>query len=205
MVAKMCNGDESCIGANRFFVHEPIASGFVDRLAARMIALCIGLGGNSDNEVGLMINAAACADIGKHVKAWLQSGARVLTGDTTSPGTGSFLMSSALAHVRSDDRLIDREFFGPAAPTIRFATQDRELSPRRMRPPSRTPHVDSANVSLALREAEFLEGGTVECSGSVISDPAASFDCAEHSGLDGEGGYEWLLEFLENKYISIAW
>jgi succinate-semialdehyde dehydrogenase / glutarate-semialdehyde dehydrogenase len=44
MVAKMRNGGQSCIAANRIFVHEAVAKEFTEKLSAAMGAMKVGPG-----------------------------------------------------------------------------------------------------------------------------------------------------------------
>jgi succinate-semialdehyde dehydrogenase/glutarate-semialdehyde dehydrogenase len=39
----------------------------------------------------------------------------------------------------------------------------------------------------------------------LVSDPAAPFGGMKQSGIGREGGHEGLFEYLETKYIAVAW
>ena len=56
-----------------------------------------------------------------------------------------------------------------------------------------------------MHVAERLEFGMVAVNEGLISDPAAPFGGAKASGLGREGGYEGIEEYLERKYIGVAW
>ena len=57
----------------------------------------------------------------------------------------------------------------------------------------------------ALRMAEGLEVGMVGINTGLFSDPAAPFGGVKESGLGREGGRHGIGEFLETKYINVAW
>jgi succinate-semialdehyde dehydrogenase/glutarate-semialdehyde dehydrogenase len=66
-------------------------------------------------------------------------------------------------------------------------------------------YVTSRNLSHALSVAEQLDTGMVAINRGVISDPAAPFGGMKSSGLGREGGFEGIEEYLERKYIGVAW
>ena len=67
MVAKMRNGGESCIAANRFIVEDSVADEFSTKLAAAMGAMKVGPGSDRTSQVGPMINVRAVDDIASMV------------------------------------------------------------------------------------------------------------------------------------------
>src|SRR5262249_27851947 len=57
VIAKMRNGGESCVAANRFHVHESVAEEFSARLAERLAAMPVGRGTEDGVLVGPLIDA----------------------------------------------------------------------------------------------------------------------------------------------------
>src|SRR5205823_9552239 len=56
-LAKMRNGGEACTAANRFYVHEAVASEFTSKLAARLGSLAVGPGLDESTDLGPLVNA----------------------------------------------------------------------------------------------------------------------------------------------------
>ena len=80
MVAKMRNGGQSCIAANRFYVQEAVADEFTAAFAAAMAAQVVGPGLDPDTTLGPMINEAAQSDLAESVE--------VMTGRRGGGGDG---------------------------------------------------------------------------------------------------------------------
>jgi len=205
MVAKMRNAGESCIAANRFLVEEDILDEFAGRLAEQMSVLKVGSGMDPSNEVGPMINGAACADVAAMVERSVDAGATLLVGGGPREGAGSFFEPTVLSAVAADDPILSQEIFGPVAPVVGFGSEDEAVSLANDTPYGLAAYVYTCDLARALRVAERVDAGMVGVNRGFISDPAAPFGGVKHSGLGREGGHEGLLEFLEAKYIAVDW
>ena len=205
MVAKMRNGGESCIAANRFIVEAPVAGEFSRRLAAEMAALRVGPGSDPATQVGPMINERAAADIAALVDSSVAAGAKVLVGGERPEGPGAFYPPTVLEGLSPDDPILDAEIFGPVAPVMTFASEDEAITLANATPFGLAAYVYTGDLARALRVSERIEAGMVGVNRGFISDPAAPFGGVKQSGLGREGGHEGLLEFLEAKYIAVDW
>lgn len=205
MVAKMRNGGESCIAANRFIVEAPVAGEFSRRLAAEMAALRVGPGSDPATQVGPMINERAAADIAALVDSSVAAGATVLVGGERPEGPGAFYPPTVLEGLSPDDPILDAEIFGPVAPVVTFASEDEAIALANATPFGLAAYVYTGDLARALRVSERIEAGMVGVNRGFISDPAAPFGGVKQSGLGREGGHEGLLEFLEAKYIAVDW
>ena len=63
----------------------------------------------------------------------------------------------------------------------------------------------TANLGTAMAVAERLDAGMIGINRGLVSDPAAPFGGVKQSGLGREGGHEGMLEYLESKYVAVAW
>jgi succinate-semialdehyde dehydrogenase/glutarate-semialdehyde dehydrogenase len=205
MVAKMRNGGESCIAANRFIVEEDVADEFAAKLATAMGDLRIGPGMDRESQVGPMINQRAAEDIARLVDASIAAGARVLVGGERHVGPGSYYPPTVLSGISADDPILDVEVFGPVAPIVAFSTEDEGITLANATPFGLAAYVYTRDLARALRVSERVHAGMVGINRGFISDPAAPFGGVKQSGLGREGGHEGLLEFLEAKYIALDW
>jgi succinate-semialdehyde dehydrogenase / glutarate-semialdehyde dehydrogenase len=205
MVAKMRNGGESCIAANRFIVHERIADPFARKLAEAMGGLKLGPGLDPGNDVGPVINEAARDEIAELVTASASAGSRVLTGGQAPERPGWFYEPTVLSHVDPDDGLLDHEIFGPVAPIVSFADEDEAVSLANDTEFGLAAYVYSGDLARGLRVGEAIEAGIVGVNRGFVSDPAAPFGGMKQSGLGREGAHDGLLEFLETKYLAADW
>jgi succinate-semialdehyde dehydrogenase/glutarate-semialdehyde dehydrogenase len=205
MVAKMRNGGESCIAANRFIVEASVAQEFSAKLAAAMGAMSVGPGSDHSVQVGPMINTRAVDDIASMVEASVAAGATVLVGGTRPDGPGAYYPPTVLSGLTGDDPILDVEIFGPVAPVVAFSGEDEAVALANATPFGLAAYVYTGDLGRALRVAERVDAGMVGVNRGFISDPAAPFGGVKQSGLGREGGHEGLLEFLEAKYIAVDW
>jgi succinate-semialdehyde dehydrogenase/glutarate-semialdehyde dehydrogenase len=205
MVAKMRNGGESCIAANRFIVEESIAEEFSRGLAAAMGALKVGPGLDRQMQVGPMINSRAAEDIASLVDASIAAGSTALIGGERMDGPGSYYPPTVLSGISADDPILDIEIFGPVAPVVSFTTEEEAIALANATPFGLAAYVYTGDLARALRVSERVDAGMVGVNRGFISDPAAPFGGVKQSGLGREGGHEGLLEFLEAKYIALDW
>ncbi|MDX1622181.1 MAG: aldehyde dehydrogenase family protein, partial [Nitriliruptorales bacterium] len=205
MIAKMRNGGESCIAANRFLVERSIADEFAERLAERMGALRLGPGTDAEAEVGPLINLKAQEDITKLVEASAAAGARVLTGGGPADRPGWYFEPTVVTDLDPNADLLSTEIFGPVAPVVVFDEEEEAVARANETPFGLAAYVYTADLARALRVAEELDVGMVGVNRGLISDPAAPFGGVKHSGLGREGAHEGLLEYLETKYVAVDW
>jgi succinate-semialdehyde dehydrogenase / glutarate-semialdehyde dehydrogenase len=205
MVAKMRNGGESCIAANRFLVHATVAQEFADQLAAAMAALRVGPGMDRENDVGPVINEAARDEIAGFVDDSIAGGAVAVTGGVAPDRQGWFYEPTVLGRVDRDDAILSHEIFGPVAPIVSFTDDDEAVELANATEYGLAAYVYSGDLARGLRAAEAIEAGVVGLNRGFVSDPAAPFGGVKQSGLGREGAHQGLLEFVETKYIAASW
>src|SRR5690554_4842568 len=100
MVAKMRNGGQSCIAANRFLVHEAVADSFAEKFAARMRAVKVGPGMDPGVDLGPLINESAQEDMAESVELATGAGGDVLAGGKAPDRPGFFFEPTVLPGCR---------------------------------------------------------------------------------------------------------
>ncbi|MEX2279774.1 MAG: NAD-dependent succinate-semialdehyde dehydrogenase [Acidimicrobiia bacterium] len=205
MIAKMRNGGQSCIAANRFYVHASVAKEFSEKLSEAMAATRVGPGSDPDVDLGPLINRTAQEDMSDVVDTSTGAGATVLTGGHAPDRKGFYFEPTVLGNVMPDSPVLSREIFGPIAPVVTFESDDDAVRLANDTIHGLASYVYSNDLSRALRVAEGIEAGMVGINRGLISDPAAPFGGMKQSGLGREGGHEGIAEFLETKYIAADW
>jgi len=205
MIAKMRNGGQSCIAANRFYVHGSVAAEFSDELSAAMAATRVGPGLDPEVDLGPLISRSAQNDMSEVVEISTGSGAKVLTGGHAPDRPGFFFEPTVLGDVEPGSSILGREIFGPIAPVVTFDSDDEAIRLANDTIHGLASYLYTTDLSRALRVSEAIEAGMVGVNRGLISDPAAPFGGVKQSGLGREGGHEGMLEFLETKYIAADW
>jgi succinate-semialdehyde dehydrogenase / glutarate-semialdehyde dehydrogenase len=204
MLAKMRNNGEACTAANRFLVHESLASEFAGRLAERMGALKVGRGTEDGVDVGPLIDAKQRDKVAELVRDAVDHGAKVLTGGKTVGDEGYFYEPTVLVDVPTSARVFREEIFGPVAPIFTFSKEEEAIALANDTEYGLVAYAFTPDLSRTLRVAEGLETGMVGINQGIVSNPAAPFGGVKHSGFGREGGFEGIGEYLEIKYVGIA-
>jgi succinate-semialdehyde dehydrogenase/glutarate-semialdehyde dehydrogenase len=205
MVAKMRNGGQSCIAANRFYVEGSVAEEFTARLSAAMGHVVTGPGLEPGVGLGPLINLPAQLGMGNLVDTAVGGGAKVATGGHRLERPGFFFEPTVLADVPADNGIIGTEVFGPVAPVVRFGTEAEAVELANETRHGLAAYLYTSDLARGLRVAEAIEAGMVGVNRGLISDPAAPFGGVKESGVGREGGAEGMAEFLEEKYVAVDW
>jgi succinate-semialdehyde dehydrogenase / glutarate-semialdehyde dehydrogenase len=205
MIAKMRNGGQSCIAANRFLVHESVADEFSAGLATAMGAVTVGPGLEDGVELGPLINLKAQEDMGFLVGSCVDAGGAVAVGGRAPDRAGYFWEPTVLRNVLPDNPILNHEIFGPVAPVVPFSTEDEAIALANDTVHGLAAYLYSTDLERGLRVAEAIETGMVGINRGLISDPAAPFGGVKESGLGREGGQVGMHEYLETKYIAAEW
>jgi succinate-semialdehyde dehydrogenase / glutarate-semialdehyde dehydrogenase len=203
VLAKMRNGGEACTAANRFHVHESVASDFSERLARRLGAMKVGRGTEPGVELGPMIDAKQRDKVAELVGDALERGASPLTGGKAVAGPGYFYEPTVLGGVQQGTRLLTEEVFGPVAPVISFSGEDEAIRAANDTEYGLAAYVFTSNFKRAIRVAEALETGMIGLNQGIVSNAAAPFGGIKQSGFGREGGHEGISEYLETKYVAV--
>ena len=203
MVAKMRNGGESCVAANRFFVQREVAEDFTRKLAERMSAMKVGPGTEEGVTVGPLIDGKQQGKVVELVDDAVQRGASVVTGGGTADGTGFFYTPTVLRGVSTGARMQHEEVFGPVAPVYEFTTEDEALAAANDTEYGLVGYVYTRDLKRGMRVSEALETGMVGLNRGLVSNPAAPFGGVKQSGLGREGGFEGIGEYQITKYVGL--
>jgi len=205
MIAKMRNGGEACTAANRFYAQQGIAEEFSRRLSEAMGKVRMGPGLEEGVTLGPLVNRPAVEKVEELVGDAVGSGARVLTGGEAPDGPGYFYPPTVLDRVPPGAAMLKTEIFGPVAPVVTFGTDEEAVALANATEFGLVSYVYTRDLARGLRVSEALESGMVGLNRGLVSDPAAPFGGVKESGIGREGGHEGLLEFLESKYVAVAW
>ncbi|MCH7510511.1 MAG: NAD-dependent succinate-semialdehyde dehydrogenase [Proteobacteria bacterium] len=205
MIAKMRNAGESCIGANRFYVHTSIAEEFSAKFAAAMAALKLGPGLEDDVDVGPLVNASAVEKVARLVDEAVNLGATVLTGGKRPDRAGFFYEPTVVTNIDPRAEILNTEIFGPVAPIMTFSEVDEVVAQANRTIFGLAAYVFGGDVGRAMSVASRIDSGVVGVNRGFISDPAAPFGGIKQSGIGREGSQDGMHEFLETQYVALNW
>lgn len=204
LISKFRNAGQTCVCANRIFVHEKIADAFAEILVKQVEQLRMGNGMEEGVDIGPLIDGQAADKVERHVRDAVEKGARILTGGhRRSEGEVHFFEPTVLVGV-TDEMLVQREeTFGPVAPIIVFCDEEEAIRRANDTPYGLAAYLYTRDLARAIRVSERLEYGIVGVNDGLPSTAQAPFGGVKESGIGREGGKYGMEEFLETKYVSV--
>lgn len=205
MAAKYRNMGQTCVGANRFWVHEAVHEAFVERLTRAVGKLQVGPGTQSGATQGPLINARALAKVERHVADAREKGASVVCGGHRHALGGTFYEPTLLTGVTDDMAIAREETFGPVAPVTKFAGDVGEVVARANASPyGLAAYVYGRDIGQIIRVTEGLEYGMVAVNAFALGSEVAPIGGFKESGLGREGSHHGILEYCEMKYVLLG-
>jgi succinate-semialdehyde dehydrogenase / glutarate-semialdehyde dehydrogenase len=204
MVSKYRNTGQTCVCANRLYVHRPVLQAFTDKLVAKVRALKVGNGVEPGVTQGPLIDAKAVAKIEEHIADARAKGGEVLTGGKRHALGGLFFEPTVIGGATSEMLFAKEETFGPLAPIFAFDTEAEVIALANDSEFGLASYFYSRDIGRVMRVAEQLESGIVGVNTGLISTAEAPFGGVKQSGLGREGSKHGLDDYLEIKYVCLG-
>jgi succinate-semialdehyde dehydrogenase/glutarate-semialdehyde dehydrogenase len=204
MVSKYRNAGQTCVCANRFYVHRKVHDTFVEKLAQATKAIKIGNGLEQGVSQGPLIDQQAIEKVERHVADAISKGAKLIIGGKRSNLGGTFYEPTVLANVTSNMLITYEETFGPVAPVIPFESDDEVIKLANSSQYGLASYFYSRDIGRVWKVAEALEFGMVGVNTGLISNEVAPFGGVKQSGLGREGSSWGIDEYLEMKYVCMG-
>lgn len=204
VTSKFRNAGQTCICANRIFVHEDILEDFTKRFVEKTTALKLGEGQEDGVEVGPMISEDALQKTQAILQDALDNGATLECGGKARPDIGpQFFEPTVITNVDSSMRCFKEEIFGPVAAIYPFSSTEEVVRLANETEYGLAAYIYTQNLETAWRVPESLEYGMVGVNSSLLSTPQAPFGGIKMSGIGREGAKYGMDEYIETKYLSI--
>jgi len=203
--SKFRNAGQTCICTNRIYAHESIAGTFQEKFQKAVANLKVGNGLEDGVDIGPLIDVAALEKVTEHIEDAVSKGATILHGgNRIYDSEGYYHEPTVLANVSDEMICMQEETFGPLAPVTTFKTEEEVVERANNSPYGLAAYVFTENIGKAIRISEQLEYGIVGLNDGLPSVAQAPFGGFKESGLGREGGHFGIDEYIEVKYISIA-
>ena len=204
IISKYRNAGQTCVCANRLFVHDKVYDAFASKLADRVRALKVGDGTEAGVTQGPLIDRNALAKVEEHVADATARGAAVATGGKRHALGGTFYEPTVLTGVTPEMKIFREETFGPVAPLIRFGSDAEVVELANRTEFGLASYFYSRDIGRIWRVAEALEYGMVGVNTGLITTEVAPFGGVKQSGLGREGSKYGIEEFVEVKYVCFG-
>jgi len=200
--SKFRNAGQTCVCANRIYVHADIHDRFVEKFAAATSGLKVGDPMDPATQVGPLVDAQGLAKVRAHVDDALSKGAKAVVGG--GAGEGLIFKPTVLTSVKRGMRLLEEETFGPVAPIVPFTDDSDAVRQANDTPFGLAAYVWTRDLTRAFRVAEALDYGIVGVNDGIPSTAQAPFGGMKMSGVGREGGVWGIEEYLDMKYVSFG-
>lgn len=202
--SKYRNVGQTCICANRIYVHEKVKQEFTELFVSRIKQLSIGSGLDEGIEIGPLVNESALNKVSSHVKDSVEKGATIIQGgERCFKKKGYYFEPTVLTGVTNDMLIMSEETFGPVAPIIHFNNIEDVIAEANNTDYGLAAYVYTSNMEKAVRTAEALHFGIIGLNDSSPAVAQAPFGGIKQSGFGREGGHQGIANFLEEKFISL--
>lgn len=201
---KFRGGGQTCVCANRVFIHRDIADAFTDKLADKVKALKVGDGMDEDIDIGPLINKDGFDKVKRHLADALDKGATQAAGkhpDELDPDKGLFFPPAVVRGVTRDMDCWQEETFGPLVPLIEFSDEAELIEGANDTEFGLASYLFTGDDKRAARVIPELRFGHVGHNTGTGPTPEAPFGGMKLSGIGREGGEEGLFEYVEPQTV----
>ncbi|WP_373960285.1 NAD-dependent succinate-semialdehyde dehydrogenase [Vibrio gigantis] len=202
MASKFRNAGQTCVCANRFYIHSKVHDEFVAKFDQAVQQLKIGNGLDSGVNIGPVISERAKQNIQGLIDRAIEQGAQPVT--PTQELAGLFIQPVILKDVKHDMDIVQQEIFGPVAPVMKFDSDEELIEMANDTIYGLASYFYSQNIHRVWKVAEALEYGMVGINDGMISTEVAPFGGVKQSGIGREGAKEGIDEYMDIKYLCFG-
>ncbi|WP_176296331.1 NAD-dependent succinate-semialdehyde dehydrogenase [Vibrio parahaemolyticus] len=202
MASKFRNAGQTCVCANRFYVHSKVYDEFVAKFDAAVQQLKVGNGLEEGVNIGPVISESAKQGIQALIDGAIEQGAKPVSA--LKELDGLFMQPVVLKDVTHDMKIVSEEIFGPVAPVIRFDSDEQLIEMANDTIYGLASYFYSQNIHRVWKIAEALEYGMVGINEGMISTEVAPFGGVKQSGIGREGAKQGIDEYMDVKYLCFG-
>ncbi|AFZ69334.1 NAD-dependent succinate-semialdehyde dehydrogenase [Deinococcus peraridilitoris] len=204
IASKYRNAGQTCVCANRIYVHADIMSEFSRRFTQRVEQLVVGDPMERTTDIGPLVAAEAVEKAERHVEDALSLGATLTTGGNRPNRTGHYFTPTVLQGVPASALITREETFGPVAPLIPFEREADIITLANTSDYGLAAYFWTHNLDRVFRISEALEYGLIGVNDPLPSTAQGPFGGVKQSGYGREGGSWGLDEYMSTKFVSIG-
>ncbi|PLR61603.1 succinate-semialdehyde dehydrogenase I [Pseudomonas sp. QC2] len=204
LLSKYRNAGQTCVCANRLYIHDSVYDAFADKLQNAVSKLRLGNGLDDGITTGPLIDEKAVLKVQEHIADAVSQGARVFQGGNPHALGGNFFEPTILIDVPKTALVAREETFGPLAPLFRFSSEADVIAQANDTEFGLAAYFFARDLSRVFRVAEALEYGIIGINTGIISTETAPFGGMKASGLGREGSKYGIDDYLEIKYMCLG-
>jgi acyl-CoA reductase-like NAD-dependent aldehyde dehydrogenase len=201
------NCGQDCCARSRLIVDQSVKDEVVERYAATTAAIRVGMPEDPETQVGPMISAGQRETVERYIRAGVEEGARVLTGDERPGGEledGYFLRPTVLDNCTNQMTVAREEIFGPVVSVITFSDEADAVRIANDTPYGLSGSLWTRDGARQLRVARALRTGVLGVNTNSSVFVQMPFGGYKQSGVGKELGMHALEHNTELKSVFIS-
>lgn len=204
MACKFRNAGQTCISANRIYIHCDIFEVFQHVFIKRVKELRVGAGYDDNTQIGPLINQKGWKKVKKLTDDAIDQGAEIAFQTDISNLPEPFYPPTVLINVQDNMNVAKEEIFGPVAPLYSFQDPDEAVERANNTNYGLASYIYSNDQKQIWRVSEALEYGMVAVNEPMLASELIPFGGIKESGVGREGSKYGIYEFTNMKYRLIG-
>ncbi|SHG95034.1 5-carboxymethyl-2-hydroxymuconic-semialdehyde dehydrogenase [Virgibacillus chiguensis] len=195
---------ERCTANSRLYVHESIASTFIEQLKERIFNIKVGDPLNENTQVGPLIHKEHYENVRSYLDLAKEEGCEVISGHAPRNSVGNYVPPTLILHAKNDMRIVQEEIFGPVIAAMTFTDEAEVIHLANDVRYGLAGYVWTKDIQRGHRVAQAIDSGMLWVNAQNVRDLRTPFGGSKHSGIGREGGHYAFDFYTETQIIHIA-
>ncbi|NLT13848.1 MAG: aldehyde dehydrogenase [Clostridiales bacterium] len=197
------NCGQACGSPGRYYIHENIYDKFLEKYLEHAKHLVVGDPLDAKTNMGPLVSREHYNKVMGYIESGVKDGATlVLDGRKYD---ANFIGPTVFTDVTPDMKIYREEIFGPVAVMCKWSDEEEVMKRANDNTYGLTASIWTRNIAHALKLGKKLTVGTFSVNAHNFIAAEAPWGGVRQSGVGGkEGGYQGLLEYTEQKMITIC-
>lgn len=204
MLGILFNQGQVCCAGSRLLLHRPIYDKFLNALKTRFESVKVGDPLDPATQMGAQINEGQMKQILSYVDVGKQDGGRLVTGGERCGTEGAFVKPTIIADLKTSDRVVQEEIFGPVLAVVPFDTEEEAIAIANDSEYGLGGAVWTQDINRALRVARSVRTGRMWVNTYNQLPAHSPFGGYKKSGIGRETHKMILQAYTQTKNIYIS-
>lgn len=203
------NCGQSCGSPGRYYIHESVYDVFMEKFINHAKHIVVGDPLDPKSDMGPLVSREHFDKVLSYIKSGIEEGATLVLGGKPLAGDvydkGNFIPPTVFTDMTPDMKIYKEEIFGPVAVMMKWSDEAEVMRLANENTYGLTASIWTSNIAHALKLGKKLTVGTFSVNSHNFIAAEAPWGGVRQSGIGGkEGGYQGVLEYTEQKMITIC-